>query len=242
MSSCLQGCKRCGGRLFIDEGDLACLQCGAREEVQEKFFLRSLPAVANPSPAPSPPAISPLIPSEFNTPWFDPRYIKFVPEHVIFLLIHLEMLRSGRYPPDPRTSGYTDIPIARTGGQRNRHAYFTLPATLAAEIDSRLARCSLDRYLVEDHYCRGIPEEDLACRLDMDVWEVRRRINSAVSYISSGPCPRWLNCVDCPSYSSCRHKKRVGKTYREWKRNRRKKYSERPLPALSQAGTSGRVG
>jgi hypothetical protein len=59
----------------------------------------------------------------------------------------------------------------------------------------------------------------------MDAREVARRIRSAVSYISSGPCPRWLDCIDCAKYRACRRKKRAGQTYRQWKRSRSRQIS-----------------
>ncbi|MGD0794947.1 MAG: hypothetical protein ABR958_05070 [Dehalococcoidales bacterium] len=199
-----------------------------------------MPAVAHRHPAvdsQAPPAQSPDI------PWFAPRYIRFTYEQMIFLLIHLPMLRAGHYPPDPKNSGYVDSPVVQTGIQRTS-AYFTKSAELAAEIDSRLTRCGLDRYLVEDYYCRSIPEEDLARHLDIEVPKIRRCIKSAVSYISSGPCPRWLNCLDCGKYQSCHYKKHVGTTYKNWKRNRRKTLSEKApakesLPAPSLACQAG---
>jgi len=145
--------------------------------------------------------------------WVAPGSVRYDGEDIDLLLPWLLEMRAGSYPVEP-SGGYVE-------GKRaglSHHAFYEAGCQVAAEIDLRLARCGLDRYLVEDNICRAIPEEDLARRLDMPVWEIRRRIRSAVSYIASGPCPRWLNCVDCAKYRTCRRKKRVGIIYRDWTR------------------------
>lgn len=156
--------------------------------------------------------------------WIAPGAVRYDMEQVIFLLPWLEHLREGSYPPEP-VGGYV-------GGSRSgikHRASYEAVCQVAAEIDERLRRVGMDRFLVEQAYCHlpetGINDWDkviemLAVMVFMPTWEVRRRIRSAVSYIASGPCPRWLNCLDCPSYASCRRKKRVGMTYGEWKRSR----------------------
>ena len=154
--------------------------------------------------------------------WVSPGAVVFDIEDVEFLLPWLFEMREGVYPPEP-SGGYVE---SRRPGVGHRAPYETA-AQVAAEIDSRLARTGLDLYLVEDSYCHGATDEELARKLQMPPWEIRRRIRSAVSYIASGPCPRWLNCLDCPSYSFCRRKKRVGITYADWKRKRVHQWSER---------------
>jgi hypothetical protein len=90
---------------------------------------------------------------------------------------------------------------------------------------------------VEEFYCQNLTEEDLAIRLFMPTWEIRRRIKSAVSYIASGSCPRWLNCIDCPKYQQCRRKKRTGITYLKWtlyknkEEGRKLKYTKKVYPS-----------
>jgi len=113
--------------------------------------------------------------------WWHPREITFTREQVEWLLEHLELLKEGVWPPDPRGTGYTDAPAR---GSVNRHAPFETPCQIAAEVEARLAKCGLDRYLVEDRYIRKIPEDVLAQRLCMAEREVCRRINSALSYIT----------------------------------------------------------
>lgn len=113
--------------------------------------------------------------------WYSPRDIYFSRGQVEWLLPWLPVIREGIWPGNPRGTGYTDGPT----GKRNRslHASFETPAQIAAELESRLARCGLDRYLVEDCYINGIDESELARKLGLDIWEVERRINSVLRYI-----------------------------------------------------------
>jgi hypothetical protein len=58
----------------------------------------------------------------------------------------------------------------------------------------------------------------------MDVWDIENHIRSAVTYIASGPCPRWLACEDCGLYETCQRGckgKRTALTYSEWRNKRR---------------------
>jgi hypothetical protein len=155
--------------------------------------------------------------------WVAPGAVRYDREDIDFLLPWLFEMREGAYPAEPE-SGYVG------GGKRagiSSHAFYEAACQVAAEIDNRLARVGMDRYLVEEFYCHNLTEEDLAIRLFMPTWEIRRKIKSAVAYIASGSCPRWLNCIDCKKYQSCRRKKRVGITYRQWKGHRRENISLR---------------
>jgi hypothetical protein len=196
---------------------MICLQCGA-------VYDNPKPETQNSSISQ---ASSTNKTNQAELTWLPPARVRFTMDDIYFILLHLPLLRQGVYPPDPRETGYTTGMGRKKGG--SLHAYFEKPAQIAGEIDTRLTRCGLDRYLVEDNICRGIPEEDLARRLDMEVWEIRRRINSAVSYIASGPCPRWNSCIDCVKYQKCYFKKHVGMSYKHWKRSRR------PIRALKKA-------
>lgn len=159
-----------------------------------------------------------------------PGSVRYDMPDILFLLPKLLSLREGDGPVEPGSS--------YVGGKTNRKtANFIAWCSVAAEIDRRLAhvitrnRPGLDRWLVESHYCRGVEIEDLAIRIFMPTWEVRRRINSAVSYIASGECPRWLNCIDCPRYNKCsrrahpprKFKHPIGITYGQWVRSRSKR-------------------
>ncbi len=155
--------------------------------------------------------------------WVAPGAVRYDREDTEFLLPWLLEMREGTYPAEP-TGGY--IEGKRSG--ISSHAFYESACQVAAEIDLRLARTGQDHYLVLDNYCHGLMDEDIAIKIFMPTWEVRRRIKSAVSYIASGTCPRWINCIDCGKYQTCRRKKRVGITYQEWKGHRRVKISHLP--------------
>jgi len=125
-------------------------------------------------------------------------------EQVEWLLPQLKDLREGNYPSEPRETGYVGIQQRIT-----ERAPFEVVCQIAAEIDIRLARTGLDHYLVEDKYCKGLSESEIAQNLYMDEFEVYKRIRSVVTYIASGSIPRWITT-----------EKRKGISYREWVRSR----------------------
>jgi hypothetical protein len=150
-----------------------------------------------------------------------PSAVRYNREDIEFLLPWLKQMREGAGPHEPE-SGYV-------GGKKtgiSPRAGYELWCQVAAEIDNRLQRTGMDRFLVERHYCDGLDIETIACWVFLPTREIQRRINSALSYISSGPCPRWLHCVDCKNYKHCRQKRRVGITYKDWKSHRRIKLSQ----------------
>lgn len=116
----------------------------------------------------------------YQEPWWHPRDIRFTREQVEWLLSWLPSLKEGNWPARP--SGYTEAPAGRKA--RSRHASFETPAQIAAELECRLAKCALDRYLVEDSYIDGIDERDLARKLGLDIGDVGRRISSVLKYVS----------------------------------------------------------
>jgi len=156
--------------------------------------------------------------------WVAPGAVQYTLEHLELLLPWLYHLREGAYPAEPSGS--------YTGSKRsglNPHAPYEGVCQVAAEIDRRLAQTGLDRYLVEDYYCKDIPAEELAKQVSLDTARVMSRIKNAVSYIASGPCPRWLDCSACYRFSGCQ-KKKLGRrrtTYRDWCRYRRNEQSRR---------------
>ena len=76
--------------------------------------------------------------------WYAPSEIKFRKEHVLFLIEHIDLLRSGQWPPECKNTGYIG-----TNSQKSFHAPFETPALFAAEIDYRLGRCGLAGQLLE---------------------------------------------------------------------------------------------
>ena len=159
--------------------------------------------------------------------WVAPGAVRYNSEHIWLLLPWLYEMREGVYPVEP-AGGYTE---GKRPGIGHRAPYETI-CQVAAEIDRRLAVTGLDRYLVEDVFCLGLTPSELASKLHMEEREINRRIRSAVGYIASGPCPRWLHCIDCPRYQQCLRKKRVGVSYRDWVRNRRPQWLKSKIPQL----------
>ena len=140
--------------------------------------------------------------------WVAPNSIHYSLEHIEWLLPQLISLREGRYPPEPRDSGYVGIQRRIT-----ERAPYELICQIAAEIDIRLARTWPDCDLVEMKYCHGYTEAEIASRLYRDEFEIYKRIRSAITYIASGPVPRWITT-----------EKRKGITYQEWVNNRRRQW------------------
>ncbi len=134
--------------------------------------------------------------------WWEPGEIRYRRDHVMFILEHLNTFMDGRYPPDPGQTGYSN---AGWKSSINTKAPFITAAEIFAELDRRLLRCGLDWYLVHDHYERGLIVEDIATLHHMDYEDVWNRIQRAITYVSSGPVPRWIDT-----------EKRKGLDYEQW--------------------------
>lgn len=154
--------------------------------------------------------------------WVSAGSLKYDREHNEFILPYLFELREGRYPLRHKETGYV-------GGSRSTRlttAPFEKAGNVAIELDRRLARTGQDRSLVELSYCENWDDNSIAGYFNLEEWYVRRQIENAVSYISSGDCPRWLACEECGEFPRCRKIKRGRRkpvSYREWcyRRNRR---------------------
>ncbi len=75
-------------------------------------------------------------------------------------------------------------PPSRTISHKSQRTRFTNPASLAAEVDFRLSRCGLDRYLIIDRYVKGLSIEEIARYVCMENDQICRRINAVLRYIS----------------------------------------------------------
>ena len=165
--------------------------------------------------------------------WLSPSAIRFDRDDMEYLLPWLEDMRCGRYPTDPLTDLSEGFRVLIT------RAYYEQACEISAEIDMRLAKTGMDKYLVEQYYQMNSTmdlTEDyildiISSEINKDGQWVKKRIGLAVGYISSGECQRWLNCIDCLCYSKCRKKKkgRLGKTYEEWIQSRSSSYAERSV-------------
>jgi hypothetical protein len=129
--------------------------------------------------------------------------VRYSQNCVAFLLPYLVLLSEGRYPPDPTPNGYTSSEVQQTSVDST--AAFIKASEIYSELTRRLKRCWPDDDLLE-HYCvEGIPLADIARShyiTEEDCWN---RMQNAISYISSGPAPRWVTT-----------KRRRGLSYPEW--------------------------
>lgn len=162
--------------------------------------------------------------------WLSPSAVKFDRTDMEYLLPWLEDMRGGQYPTLVITE---DTGVRRFGLGK---AHFEQACQIAAEIDIRLARTGLEKYMVEQYYqmnsSMDITEDAIldiiSAGIHKDRAWVKKRIGLAVGYISSGECQRWVNCIDCHSYAKCNKKikGRVGKTYEEWIQSRSSSYEK----------------
>lgn len=150
--------------------------------------------------------------------WIAPGAVTYDREQVEFLLPWLLEMREGVYPAEPE-GGYVD----GGGHSRKTRAYYEAACEVAAELDTRLAQTGLDRELVEKAYCHRMEVRDIARWYGMNDDTVRLSISSAVSYISSGECQRWIDCANCTRFAKCRKKKKLKRqrvSYSEWCRRK----------------------
>lgn len=143
--------------------------------------------------------------------WWSPREIKFTRRQVLWILEHAETLRGGRWPADPVTSGYVDLPVIKKKG--GKEAHFIKPIEVIAEVETRLEKAGLDGLILEAIECWDKSVASLASYFKQEEPTIWRRRSRALGYVASGPSRRWHNT-----------KKRKGETYQEFKlRKHRKK-------------------
>ena len=77
--------------------------------------------------------------------WYPPFAICYCRPQILWYLTNCEQIRDGKWPSEPRGSGYTDPSI--------RSKSIRIPARnaeqLAAEIDARLRKCGIEGKLLE---------------------------------------------------------------------------------------------
>ena len=66
--------------------------------------------------------------------WYSPAEIRFQRPEMIFLILHLDLLSEGMWPPDPQGTGYIDNPIRRVKAE----GHFVRPVQFSAEVKLRL--------------------------------------------------------------------------------------------------------
>ncbi len=125
--------------------------------------------------------------------------------HIRFLMDNYSTIHAGGWPTEPIDSGYIG------GGRSTRvqtEAKFARHVSLLADAEMRLAKCNSDGHIALGYF-RGEFSMDWLIRYEdcpeEDVW---RKINRAIAYAGSGPCPRWIACKPCPQYQECHLLKR----------------------------------
>lgn len=72
-------------------------------------------------------------PNKIN--WYSVVAIVFCRFQMIFLILYLDLLSEGMWPPDPQGTGYIDNPIRRVKAE----GHFVRPVQFAAEVNYRLS-------------------------------------------------------------------------------------------------------
>jgi hypothetical protein len=75
--------------------------------------------------------------SSSNLEHYSPRDIRFNREQTIWLITWLDVIGDGHWPPDPKETGYVDVP----GGSSHSHSHrspFETSAQIYAEVTTRL--------------------------------------------------------------------------------------------------------
>jgi hypothetical protein len=167
--------------------------------------------------------------------YVSPNAVRYDVEDFVLLFDWLLEMRGGVGPVDPGASRSV------SKGSKD-FAHYEAWCRVAAEIDNRLARTHEDRLIAERYlyYKDELASPDRLAEYDLvmeaiskeihrPVRKVHRALQSVLSYIASGPCPRWVNCVDCADYERCARRKHPpkkflksprGVSYEEWKASR----------------------
>lgn len=192
-------CTKCGGGLLSEHGRLICLKCGvshteksipATRSQQKPVQSNSRTTIlkhSNQGGTTPKPRRSDILSD--NGVWFAPREITFDRSQIPFLLVNLQLLREGYYPPDPRPTGYIDTRMPRKRKGQHKKAYFERPVELATEVDARLEKAGLDGLMLEFVFSSETKNMlyligHLANMLRTDIAGVKRRIEIALKFIS----------------------------------------------------------
>ena len=143
--------------------------------------------------------------------------LRFDRSDVIWLLAILPQLRLGKYP-----AGNTEPNREEGKAGRSERAPFENAGLLAAEVDERLDACGRDGVLLELVYTLGITTSKAATLAGERPEKLARRLETALGYIASGWCRRWISCARCLTKPNCMKAKkgRVAKNYKDWRGHR----------------------
>jgi len=112
--------------------------------------------------------------------WYSPGEVRFTFDQVMWLLEHWDMLSTGRWPPNPKETGYTDAPLRGKGG--TKRAPFINAIEVVAEISARLSRCGKDGQLVILVYGKGWEDYLVADLLEWDIRKLRWHLKKSLAY------------------------------------------------------------
>lgn len=143
--------------------------------------------------------------------------LRFDRSDVIWLLAILPQLRLGKYPAG-------DADANRDDGKAtpSERAPFENAELLAAEVEERLDACGRDGVLLELVYTLGMTTSKAATLAGERPEKMARRLETALAYIASGWCRRWISCTRCLTRPGCMKAKkgRAAKNYKDWRGHR----------------------
>jgi len=112
--------------------------------------------------------------------WFNPSDIRFCPYQVRWILDNVESLGMGRWPMEPKISGYIDRP----GNRRIKsEAHFVVPVGVLAEVHKRLSFCGQDGALVRC-LSQSVDIDVLKDLVHLSDNQINNRVNRAIRYAS----------------------------------------------------------
>ena len=188
----LNPCPHCGGHLYYDEEDkeFRCYNCAhpltpltveataaktqTNDTKEKKQASVPVPIELKRTVPYRPP--SPF-PTNGNGHWYPPREIRFSREHNIFILLNLEDMSEGRFPPEHKETGYA----GKQKGGINKRAYFEVSCVLSAEVSRRLKPTKTDGKLLKAQVQGGITDYELLepeAQMALDyisLWDFRKR-------------------------------------------------------------------
>ena len=112
--------------------------------------------------------------------WYSPSEIRFWVEHIEWIILHLDTLEQGYWPPDSHPTGYTDV----RGPKRGHRAYFEVPVCIAAEVTYRLKQCGADGMLARKCLADGWDIQSLAELMKIHQSQIETRVKRVLLFCS----------------------------------------------------------
>lgn len=163
------------------------------------------------------------MPDEMGDEWLSYRQIVFADSAcIVWIAQHIHTLEDGRWPPPPPGHRVSDGPILPPEPKtkpknkhyepmRGREASFCRPEAIAAEFRRRFElvtgnrTAEHDRILFEEHFINDIDTWRLARIKGMPPWDVDRRINRVLKFLTG----KGLHYIDghVANYTEWMHKR-----------------------------------